>query len=206
MRPNWMPIFLTRYTAIVDEHADVAVFQDFGHEHVDTFRLAGSRSVLFSVPSLSTAYPRTNPTVRLWHTLPAQGVVQDWTQYHMDLIASNKRHEPLRNVSYTASKEYGLLNLTRPSMEALLARFKAESRNASVTSTVYQEERRFFMSSTPEKYQPKCDLWCQTTDLCDKEYGSAPCTEVGFLGCVYWNAHDILRRSSAAGAAAECQK
>ena len=95
VRPNWMPIFLKRYTDIVDEHADTAVFQAFGHEHVDTFRLSGTKSVLFSVPSLSTAYPRTNPPVRLWHSQPAQGFVLDWTQYHMDLIASNKRHEPL---------------------------------------------------------------------------------------------------------------
>ena len=96
---------------------------------------------------------------------------------------------------------YGLQNLSRPSMEALLERFKAESRNASAGQpSAYQKERRFFMSSTPEEYQPKCDVWCQTADLCDKEYGSAPGTETGFSGCVYWNARGLLRT-----AAAECR-
>jgi len=41
------------------------------HEHVDTFRLIGESTVALTAPSLSTAYPRTNPTVRFWrHTLP----------------------------------------------------------------------------------------------------------------------------------------
>ena len=48
------------------------------------------------------------------------------------------------------------------------------------------------MSSTPEKYQPECDRWCQVNDLCDKEFGSASGTEVTFSGCVYWNGHALL--------------
>ena len=78
-------------------YSDVIKLQSFGHEHIDTFRLSGKNSVLFSVPSLSTGYPRTNPTIRLWHTNYTN--VNDWTQYHMDLINSNLERK-YRTISF----------------------------------------------------------------------------------------------------------
>ena len=61
---------------IIELHASNIALQSFGHEHVDTFRLVGSNSVLFSVPSLSTGYPATNPTTRLWNTDELKGTDQ----------------------------------------------------------------------------------------------------------------------------------
>ena len=67
--------------------------QIFGHEHVDTFRLLGQRTVALTAPSLSTGYPRTNPTFRKWRHDPAgTGRVIDYDQYHLDLLAANARH------------------------------------------------------------------------------------------------------------------
>ena len=65
----------------------VVAVQIFGHEHVDTFRLLGKTTVELSVPSLSTAYPRTNPTVRYWHQLgSAAAGIADYDQYIMELL------------------------------------------------------------------------------------------------------------------------
>ena len=71
-------------------------------------------------------------------------------------------------------------------METLLERFHSKS------SSMYSKERRFFMSSTPEKYQPKCDAWCQTVDLCDKEFGADISTDKGFQGCTYWRGRSLI--------------
>jgi sphingomyelin phosphodiesterase len=68
LRPYWLDLFAHRYQSIMDSSGEAVVaIQIFGHEHVDTFRLIGQKTVALTVPSLSTAYPRTNPTVRLWH-------------------------------------------------------------------------------------------------------------------------------------------
>jgi hypothetical protein len=76
LRPYWMDLFARQYQDIVDSYGEeVVAVQIFGHEHVDTFRLVGDRTVALTAPSLSTAYPRTNPTVRLWrHGATAVGV------------------------------------------------------------------------------------------------------------------------------------
>jgi hypothetical protein len=110
-------------------HAGEAVVavQIFGHEHVDTFRLLGKTTVELSVPSLSTAYPRTNPTVRYWHQLgPAMAGIADYDQYIMDLLRSNAQHVPIFNHTYSFKSEYGLPDLSRRSFEALLSRFSME--------------------------------------------------------------------------------
>ena len=60
VRPNWLKIFQYQYASIVDTHADTIKLQTFGHEHVDNFRLMGSKTILFSVPSLSTVSSEIN--------------------------------------------------------------------------------------------------------------------------------------------------
>jgi len=149
-RPYWLDLFARRYADIVDAFGEALVaVQIFGHEHVDTFRLLGQKTVALTAPSLSTAYPRTNPTVRLWRTAtdnttdsangsaknganastaaaPALPRVVDYEQFYMDLLASNAAHTPLFARSYSFRAEYGLPDLSRASFEALLARFQAE--------------------------------------------------------------------------------
>jgi len=182
LRPNWLDVFTRKFCDLADQYTDTISILAFGHEHVDTFRLCGDHSVYFSVPSLSTGYPRTNPTVRLWqHT--DQGVVQDFTQYHMDLINSNKLRKPIFEQSYVFSSAYGLKNLSRASMESLLGRFKLEHANKS-TEHVYADERRFFLSSTPVTVQPLCNEWCQVQDLCDKAFSGIVGTDQGFSTCI----------------------
>ena len=154
------------YTSVLDAHASTVKLQTFGHEHVDTFRLAGEKTVLFSVPSLSTAYPRTNPTVRLWNFDSDSGLVTDYDQYYMDLAASNAAKRPLFHKSYTFSDVYNASDLSRASLENLIDTFKTH-RNAT---SAYAKERRFFYSSTPVDIMPRCESWCQTVDLCDKEW------------------------------------
>jgi alpha-galactosidase len=102
--------------------------------HVDTFRLIGKKGVALTSPSLSTAYPRTNPTVRYWrHELLPTGseddgaVVNDYDQYVMDLLKSNAAHQPYFNHTYSFRSEYGLPDLSRSSFETLLSRFNQES-------------------------------------------------------------------------------
>lgn len=197
-KENMMELYVSRFTAIADKHADAIGLLSFGHEHVDTFRLAGSKSVTFTAPALSSGYPRTNPTFRAWHSPAARpGAVADFTQYHWDLEASNAARAPVIEESYRFSEQYGLANLTRRSMAALLDRFKAERSGAPGTS--YADERRFFMSSSPLKVQPECDRWCQVLDLCDKEFGAvvsgAPPT---MSTCLAWNGVLELNRTGGA--------
>lgn len=184
LRPNWLDVFTRRYCDLMDFHAPIVRLQSFGHEHVDTFRLCGDKTVYFSVPSLSTGYPRTNPTVRLWHHSPEQGRVNDYTQYHMDLINSNRLHKPLFEKSYSFSEAYNLTDLSRASVSSLLDRFKAEHTNSSVSNGTYHDERRFFLSSTPVSIQPECGKWCQVQDLCDKEFSGRVGTDQGFTTCI----------------------
>lgn len=128
----------------------VVAVQIFGHEHVDTFRLLGKTTVGLSVPSLSTAYPRTNPTVRYWHQLGSTALGDDWSssahvsavqvpadhgstgiadydQYIMDLLRSNAHHIAIFNHTYSFKSEYGLPDLSRSSFETLLSRFSMET-------------------------------------------------------------------------------
>ena len=91
---------------------------------MDTFRLLGKTTVELSVPSLSTAYPRTNPTVRYWRQLGS--AVADYDQYIMDLLRSNAQHVPIFNHTYSFKSEYGLPDLSRSSFETLLSRFSME--------------------------------------------------------------------------------
>ena len=114
----------------------MVAIQIFGHEHVDTFRLIGKTGVGLTAPSMSTAYPRTNPTVRFWHQqladsslggTAAGAVVSDYDQYIMDLLRSNAQHRPIFNHTYSFQKEYGMPDLSRSSFESLLARFSMDS-------------------------------------------------------------------------------
>ena len=194
-KQNMMETYVSRLTAIADAHADAIGLMAFGHEHVDQFRLAGAESVVFTAPSLSTGYPRTNPTFRAWHH--ERGVVEDFSQFHWDLEASNAARTPRIERSYRFSEQYGLRNLTRPAVAALLDRFKAERAGAAETHA-YEQERRFFMSSSPLEVQPACDRWCQVLDLCDKEFGAvvsgAPPT---ISTCLAWNGVLELNRTRA---------
>ena len=46
LRPYWMDLFARRYQAIMDSYGEAVVaVQIFGHEHVDTFRLLGDKTV-----------------------------------------------------------------------------------------------------------------------------------------------------------------
>lgn len=148
LRPYWLDLFARRYTDIIDAYGEALIAaQIFGHEHVDTFRLLGRETVALTTPSLSTAYPRTNPTVRLWRTSATKNAtsVVDYAQYFMNLLASNAQHKPLFAHSYSFRDEYGLPDLSRASFEALLARFQTEQHDgqpgwtctASVASAIY---------------------------------------------------------------------
>lgn len=133
LRPYWMDIFARRYQDIIDSFGEAIVaIQIFGHEHVDTFRLIGQRTVALSVPSLSTAYPRTNPTVRLWRHEVSEATPFDYDQFYLDLLTSNAHHEAHFAHAYSFREEYGLPDLTRASFEALLEEFKNDAHNGEV--------------------------------------------------------------------------
>lgn len=179
LRLNWMPLWVSMFAAVVDEYAATVKLQSFGHEHTDTFRLLGEKGVAFSVPSLSTGYPRTNPTTRLWKYDRAAGAPTDWDQYYMDLLASNAARTPKFHRAYSAAATYGLADLSRASVEKVLAGFEANR------TGVYAAERRFFWSSTPETVMPACDAACQTVDLCDKRWAAREANLGGFDACLY---------------------
>jgi hypothetical protein len=81
-------------------------------------------------------------------------------------------------------------------MAALLAQFKEEHlANASNTSSLYALEQRFYMSSTPTSVQPLCDAWCQTQDLCDKEFGGIVQTSGSqFTTCLGWTGAALFNK------------
>ena len=134
LRPYWMDLFARRYQDILDSFGEATIaVQLFGHEHVDTFRLLGKKTVALTAPSMSTAYPRTNPTVRYWHQTVGGGhpaAVNDYDQYIMDLLESNAAHRPIWKHTYSFRSEYGLPDLSRSSFETLLARFNAQAHPA----------------------------------------------------------------------------
>ena len=67
LRPYWMDLFARRYQAIMDSYGEAVVaVQIFGHEHVDTFRLLGDKTVYGNCDPIwtnSRAFPklRTRP-------------------------------------------------------------------------------------------------------------------------------------------------
>ena len=148
-RPYWMDIYAKKYQEIMDHWGeDVVRVQIFGHEHVDTFRLMATKTVALTAPSLSTAYPRTNPTVRLWrHNVSAsppptpsvatdgavvahqalKPSVLDYDQFYMDLLESNAKHKPRFKRSYSFREEYSLPDLSRASFEKLLASWQTDA-------------------------------------------------------------------------------
>jgi hypothetical protein len=176
-----MDLFARRYQDIMDSYGEeVVAIQIFGHEHVDTFRLLGSRTVALTVPSLSTAYPRTNPTVRLWrHNVSTAGVaaVVDYEQYYMDLLDSNAQHAPIFHHSYSFLEEYGLPNLTRSSFEALLTRFSLESNTevegwkctiSQATAGIYVPGRSLSHNDVGfGTTQQNCSQTCTSTPGCE---------------------------------------
>ena len=93
-------LFARAYTDVTDQFQDIIKIQIAGHEHTDTFRISGEKSFLTTSPSMSTAYPTSNPTIRLWKT-EEDGDVNDYDQYHFDLLKSNKEHVPYWSKSYT---------------------------------------------------------------------------------------------------------
>ena len=148
-RPYWMDIYAKKYQEIMDHWGeDVVRVQIFGHEHVDTFRLMATKTVALTAPSLSTAYPRTNPTVRLWrHNVSAsppptpsvatdgavaahqalKPSVLDYDQFYMDLLESNAKHKPRFKRSYSFREEYSLPDLSRASFEKLLVSWQTDT-------------------------------------------------------------------------------
>mgnify|MGYP006089238119 CR=1 FL=1 len=99
-RPFMPQLFARAYTDVTDQFQDIIKIQIAGHEHTDTFRISGEKSFLTTSPSMSTAYPTSNPTIRLWKT-EEDGDVNDYDQYHFDLLKSNKEHVPYWSKSYT---------------------------------------------------------------------------------------------------------
>jgi hypothetical protein len=193
-----MDLFARRYQDIMDRYGEKLVaIQIFGHEHVDTFRLIGSHTVALTTPSLSTAYPRTNPTVRLWrHNISAAGVasVVDYDQYYMDLLNSNAHHEPIFKHAYSFTKEYGLPDLTRDSFEALLTRFSSEANvgREGWTCSVSQSTAGIYVPGRSVSHadvgfgtsKQNCSLACSSTPGCEfwKWGHSTP----DFTGGVAW--------------------
>jgi len=130
LRPYWGDIFVRAFTDVTDEFQDVIKTIIFGHEHVDTFRLAGEKTVLFESPSMSTGYPRSNPSIRKW--MHNYTDVTDYKQYYLDLPESNKKKEALWALEYQFSEAYGYGDLSRESLIDLLERFKAEHKGEFV--------------------------------------------------------------------------
>eukprot|EP00927_Polykrikos_kofoidii_P071829 TRINITY_DN68033_c0_g1_i1.p1 TRINITY_DN68033_c0_g1~~TRINITY_DN68033_c0_g1_i1.p1 ORF type:complete len:534 (-),score=69.42 TRINITY_DN68033_c0_g1_i1:168-1769(-) len=288
VRPYWLDLFARRYQDIIDKYGEsVVAVQILGHEHVDTFRLVGKSTVLLSAPSVSSGYPRSNPTLRLWRHDPGSGHVLDYDQYFMDLLKSNSERTPFFNHSYSFCSEYGMPDLTRSSFEKLLAIFQMERHEGqpgwecsddsaaifvpgrsvsdsdrsfsatggeceqfcadtsgceywqfghskprfedgvtawcwlfehcklvkdesaaqyepkyavtsaqNVTASLYQRERRFFLSSTPEEVQPECDQWCRIQDLCDKEHSAVTGSNMCFSQCADTGGLELLVSSA----------
>ena len=192
LRPYMPDLFVRRFSDVTDEFADIIAVTIHGHEHVDTFRLVGEKSHHFSVPGMTTGYPRSNPSMRLWYHDLEEGEVPDYKQFYFDLVESNKDMIPHWQETYVFSEQYGYNNTRREALEDLLGRFAAEHADPSV-STVFAEHKIFYSGNTPVEYQPICDEWCQVQSLCDMNYGAVVRTFGNMMStCLAWEGYKLF--------------
>ncbi|GMI14998.1 hypothetical protein TrVE_jg10974 [Triparma verrucosa] len=185
-----------KFSDITDEFAEVIAVTIHGHEHIDTFRLVGEKSHHYSVPGMTSGYPRKNPSVRLWVHDLEEGEVPDYKQYHFDMINSNIDETPYWKETYVFSKQYGYNNTRREVLEDLLDRFAAEHADPSV-STVFAEHKVFYSSDTPVEYQPICDEWCQVQSLCDMNFGAVVQTFGNMMTtCLAWKGYELFSKNA----------
>ncbi|CAH8647043.1 unnamed protein product [Dicrocoelium dendriticum] len=119
-------------TQLLREYADVIITTLASHLHTDTFRVVLDEDynpvgTLFLGPSVDPFYMKGigsfNPRLRQFHYNRKTGVLLDYTQYYLNL----SERAPTWQKEYQAREEYGIRNLTAPSMADLLDEFTVEN-------------------------------------------------------------------------------
>lgn len=153
------------------QQLDMRLGHVFGHEHLDTFKVASSYEKSINKPIaffISPAvYPGSghiliNPGVRLY-TYNA-GTLQDYAQYNFDLQLANELHRTDTDViatdfwklSYRASKLYNIKDLSGTTMNDVLKRLRDDDQLFSK-----------YLNMTNGRYSPiVCDQTCKRKKLC----------------------------------------
>ena len=112
---------------------------------------------MFLAPSVTPWVPGagTNPGVRLYSYTP--DVLSDYSQYVLNLTASNAAGSAVWTRLYSAAQTYGLSDLGAESMGDLYRRLLTNS-------TLFDEYYRFNTAGSPKGGD--CDISCKRSQLC----------------------------------------
>ncbi|XP_043207536.1 acid sphingomyelinase-like phosphodiesterase 3b isoform X2 [Amphibalanus amphitrite] len=152
--------------ALIGQYSDVILAQVYGHEHTDSFRVLGQeapdgelqlQAAMFLAPSVTPWVPAagTNPGVRLYSYTPT--VLTDYSQYILNLTASNAAGAAAWSRLYAAADTYSLSDLGVQSMAALYRRLVAEP---ALFDTYYR------LNTAGAPVGETCDLPCKRSQLC----------------------------------------
>eukprot|EP00898_Chlorokybus_atmophyticus_P001055 jgi/Chlat1/1950/Chrsp157S02268 len=155
-----------RYSNIVEEFHAIIALQAFGHTHRDHFHLFYDSTTLTRPLGVAlmtgsvTPYTSRNPSARVFDYDVNTGEVLNYTQYTLDLAASNRNasspSELQWKTSYAFSKEYNASSLS-PRVFAELARRLGEDSGV--------RERFLFHESADRPAEP-CEGDCVKQLVC----------------------------------------
>lgn len=158
--------YTDRYVALLSKYQDLIVGQLFGHKHTDQFKVYHDSKdvpvgVALMAPSV-TPFGGGNPSFRLFSYLQAQANAAtpakliDYWQYILDLDAANAIGRADNwTVSYQATKEYSLPDLSPASFAALAFDLGLDAAMLQKYIQHQHADRNF-----------TCDDSCRTLSIC----------------------------------------
>jgi len=119
--------YCLQYTAIVNRFNDTVTGQFFGHTHTDEFVIfynnnSNPTSVQFIAPSVTT-FTNINPSFRIFEYDTSTYELLDLYQYHTNLTQANINNSPTWTLTYQATKEYRIPDLSAASYQLLWNNF-----------------------------------------------------------------------------------
>ena len=144
----WQERYLKQYLALVDEYSDTITAQLFGHLHSDEFRLLPQNASPILLTSSVTPIFGGNPSFRVVEYDNANGEVQNYQTYYLDLngSGSNATWQQL----YNFQEAYGVESMTTQTMRSIVDSIAANGDELEV----------FLSNQRVGAPQPPCDANC----------------------------------------------
>lgn len=161
------------YYKIVNRYESTIVGQFFGHDHSDTFKMFYDEETMTRplgvayIPGSITTYSYLNPGFRIYEIdgnyTGASWIVQDYTNYYLNLTSANMYGNPVWQMEYNAKEAYGLTSLFPQDWNELIYKMKTDDR-------LFQTFCIVNMKSAPNTCD-QCNADCRKGYLCSLKTG-----------------------------------
>jgi len=147
-------------------YGDIIILHLLGHNHDDMFSIVrdggtGEPRVVQISSASMTSYTNTNPSIKFFYLEPGTFRPLDMETYHINLRADGNAGSPPLRLTYRASEDYGMADITPQSFETLVDRLETDRELFDLFR---------FNVDTQTGFEGRCDDRCSARFICSLRY------------------------------------